>query len=776
MNAHMSPGSDSDDDDLELDIEDDADGDGEEVGTNVAEDITEEGDDVCTQCLNNPKSIANKPQDSNTDSSTSEDDDDDDDDNENDDQNESNDIDNDMESRLQQELQESLAMEVEAELDAEANELNAALLDAEHSSSSLQLTTSSETLDGNLPGSELPPLPIPRLPSQEAAEYGAVEGLIKAGQLKFWWENPAMSEKKGYSHFPGVGPGLDDEAGVDPVYSLLMHSDALWALAGTRTGHINLFTVRHEPGRLIHVLNHHSAPVSAMSMDYGEKGFFSASWDGEAIQWDLNTGSNVRNFVAHHSQLTSIAVRPAYSGPYFDPTTEPVAYRRKGNTSNATPAAKATAAAYSQDNSASTTQVSATNGTSAPATQSDQHTSLLDVSMPSPGDAHETSSLFGDDPPEPMDTQHSLGDPTLGSPVHHSQPGQAARPDGAPGAVNPDGDDAKSEGSYDSLFGDDGDDNESNEKPAPVGGQPPQTTQAAERPVSKNPYAPLASAYQTSAPTSQFVTFPVGLSNPPETQQTQHGQSPYYSTQTFSVQLPKQQQQQQNVVQPYQPPQSAPSVVPSRQALKQAVAIPPPKNAPPLLDRSGYSNFSSDLLMTAYVDGQVILWDRRVSSLGKGVGRLWMSEKTPPWCLSACWSPDGGQIYAGRRNGTVDVWDVRLMGKDSMTDTPRLLKTLRNPTSSGVVSCLAPLPDCRHVVCASVDNIRLWNVADTPMEDSSMARSRSGVPFKIIPGHHGGYISQMHPSARFLVTASSNRGWHGESTRTVFVHDIKLLY
>lgn len=68
--------------------------------------------------------------------------------------------------------------------------------------------------------------------------------------------------------------------------------------------------------------------------------------------------------------------------------------------------------------------------------------------------------------------------------------------------------------------------------------------------------------------------------------------------------------------------------------------------------------------------------------------------------------------------------------------------------------------------------------------------------FKIIPGHHGGYISQMSkshlvlrskissesclvggkvvdPAARFLVSASSNRGWHGESSRTVFVHDIK---
>jgi hypothetical protein len=31
----------------------------------------------------------------------------------------------------------------------------------------------------------------------------------------------------------------------------------------------------------------------------------------------------------------------------------------------------------------------------------------------------------------------------------------------------------------------------------------------------------------------------------------------------------------------------------------------------------------------------------------------------------------------------------------------------------------------------------------------------------------------VDPAARFLVTASGNRGWHGESTRTVFIHEIK---
>jgi transcriptional activator SPT8 len=62
--------------------------------------------------------------------------------------------------------------------------------------------------------------------------------------------------------------------------------------------------------------------------------------------------------------------------------------------------------------------------------------------------------------------------------------------------------------------------------------------------------------------------------------------------------------------------------------------VAPPKNAPPLLNSSAYANFSPDLLMTASIDGQVILWDKRAQSPGKGVGRLEMNEKTPPWCLS----------------------------------------------------------------------------------------------------------------------------------------------
>jgi hypothetical protein len=62
------------------------------------------------------------------------------------------------------------------------------------------------------------------------------------------------------------------------LYQKLSHS------ANTlQTGHINLFTVRHDTGRLCHVMNGHRGPVSALSMEHDEKGYFSAGWDGGAL-------------------------------------------------------------------------------------------------------------------------------------------------------------------------------------------------------------------------------------------------------------------------------------------------------------------------------------------------------------------------------------------------------------------------------------------------------------------------------------------------------------
>lgn len=47
-----------------------------------------------------------------------------------------------------------------------------------------------------------------------------------------------------------------------------------------------------------------------------------------------------------------------------------------------------------------------------------------------------------------------------------------------------------------------------------------------------------------------------------------------------------------------------------------------------------------------------------------------------------------------------------------------------------------------YLFSASIDNIRLWKAAEAGEIDGNV-KTRGGVQFKIIPGHHGGYVSQM---------------------------------
>jgi transcriptional activator SPT8 len=124
---------------------------------------------------------------------------------------------------------------------------------------------------------------------------GVVEGSLKAGQVRSWWENPETPM-----------PSADAGRSLAPVHSLALHGDALWGLSGTnvgylagcthlicdssnlQTGQINLFTVRHEPGSLFHVMQGHRGPVSALSLQHDERGFFSAGWDGQVLVRNLH--------------------------------------------------------------------------------------------------------------------------------------------------------------------------------------------------------------------------------------------------------------------------------------------------------------------------------------------------------------------------------------------------------------------------------------------------------------------------------------------------------
>lgn len=73
---------------------------------------------------------------------------------------------------------------------------------------------------------------------------------------------------------------------------------------------------------------------------------------------------------------------------------------------------------------------------------------------------------------------------------------------------------------------------------------------------------------------------------------------------------------------------------PQHAARSQTSVVAPPRNAPPLFSPENSKTFSPDILMIAAIDGQIMLWDKRANTPGRGVGRLWMSEKTPPWCVS----------------------------------------------------------------------------------------------------------------------------------------------
>ncbi|PWN29872.1 WD40 repeat-like protein [Jaminaea rosea] len=205
-----------------------------------------------------------------------------------------------------------------------------------------------------------------------------------------------------------------------------------------------------------------------------------------------------------------------------------------------------------------------------------------------------------------------------------------------------------------------------------------------------------------------------------------------------------------------------------------------------------YSTFSQDVFMATTLSGQVMLYDRRVPTPGepspsRGVLALPLPARTPPWCSAAIWAPDGDRIYVARRNETVEEWDARLLRGGDEVDrslpwsgqrrsSPLHTRTLRLPTSSGPVTALRFMPNGRHLVCASTDNVRLWDLDKTPGESSGGGGGggAGGIPFRIVAGHHGGAISSLlvDPTGRFLLSASGDRGWEGGSTECVLVGEI----
>lgn len=165
------------------------------------------------------------------------------------------------------------------------------------------------------------------------------------------------------------------------------------------------------------------------------------------------------------------------------------------------------------------------------------------------------------------------------------------------------------------------------------------------------------------------------------------------------------------------------------------------------------------IFLAASRDGSIRLWDKRQPQPAAKI----VPRNIPPWCMSACWSPDGNFIYAGRRNGTVEEFSLHkgLQGAE---------RSFRFPPDSGAVSAVHCMPNGRHLVCASFDILRLYDVQQQQMF------KHSTVPFLIIPGHRTGVVSQLYidPACRYLITTGGHRGWEGMSTEVLLGYEIHL--
>ncbi|KAF3406365.1 Transcription factor spt8 [Talaromyces pinophilus] len=171
----------------------------------------------------------------------------------------------------------------------------------------------------------------------------------------------------------------------------------------------------------------------------------------------------------------------------------------------------------------------------------------------------------------------------------------------------------------------------------------------------------------------------------------------------------------------------------------------------------GTAQITSDTtFLASSIDGTIRIWDRRQPD---PVARI-TPRNVPPWCMNACWSPDGNYIYAGRRNGTVEEFSLH----KGLREPERVFKL---PQVGGAVTALKAMPNGRHLLCASHDILRLYDLKGQP-------HKHSPVPFLVIPGHRTGVISQLYidSACRYLISASGNRGWEGNSTEVLLGYEI----
>ncbi|KAK0737369.1 WD40-repeat-containing domain protein [Apiosordaria backusii] len=563
-----------------------------------------------------------------------------------------------------------------------------------------------------------------------AQRHPFVDSVVKAGILMGYWGNEEPMP-------PGTRA---EEAVLSPVYSLAVHSEALWLLSGLESGGINLYSVRHDEGKRIVCLREggHTNAVSVLQLAPDEKSVLSGSWDKTCLDWDLNNGQIIRRFDGSGGQISAIELRPTGAAPIPAEASE--------------------------------------------LAKSDTFESNND--KPPIGNFYSTASAGGTMGANAMGQTDGADNP--GSPEHESLFGSPA------GSLFGDNDTIGGGGG---AFGDDDDnefsramDMEMNQHSHNGMGQ---ATDFSLEDVNMSNAPPLDTSH-TDSHAKGTTTNPIGVNTASETSggnttappPTQNGTTATHPTDVNAIS-----EASSHTLQSNNPDETNISMSldfttndpppPGTQNTDTSLPDAPTGPQPPAIPRSPTIVFSSSssssnphnpnqtspsTFLSASIDGILRIWDKRAPD---PVARINNRRGVPPWCMGACWSLSGNEIYCGRRNGTVEEFSIH---KASSSWQPT--RALKLPNGSGAVSAVRPMPNGRHIICASHDILRLY---DLQHEIDLKAQKSSKVPFTIVPGPpRAGVISCLYidPTSRVMVSAAGTRGWDGTSTEVLVGYEI----
>jgi transcriptional activator SPT8 len=579
----------------------------------------------------------------------------------------------------------------------------------------------------------------------------------------------------------------EDGVAVSPVYSLAVQYQSLWLLSGDETGAITLQSVRHSEGNRIATLRHHTSAVSVLTLSPDERSVLSGSWDKTICDWDLNTGQVRREFASTGGQISAIELRPLSSVPVpandapaeelvpngtFFANTGAFARASLQHTSHAMDRSDSNLGSHSGGGLTPRHEDDLLDGSHGVTSHPDGD-GELDGAGTFDGDDGDMDSLFGDDSAPALRGLGAGGDDDLDNGLDELT--RAIREDQrAPGDVDDD-DFALHHhhaegggGSGDALMPDAKPDDPavaySQATPAAAAAEP--SSEAAPPDATKPTSAAadaMAAATLTAAPTSN----PTADSTTSTSTAKDDGSAgaPTDATTATAAAAPR-------------TPSLALSSAPDR------------------------AHLSPTTFLSASIDGTLRIWDLRAPRpatsfpstptaasaalpAGSAPARatqsasLRASRGAPPWCMSAVWSPSGNAIYAGRRNSAVDEYLLHAASASAARALAARLpaRTFRFPGPSKAVSALRPFPNGRHLMCASHDILRLYDVAADDEGGGAGGGGGGGggkVPFLIVPGHRSGVVSQLYldPTCRFMLSAAGNRGWEEASTEVLLGYEI----